>query len=606
MADPIRETAAPRAEEAPRRPGRAEERWLRTEVAAAGAESQVRRAMMLGALAAALVVPQAWLLARAVAPVVTTHVPLAAAVPLMLAILPLLALRFILARAADGAALAAAARVKAKVRARLLVHLQTLGPARLAHRPSGEVAAAALDGVDALEPFVARYLAHLGSLAVLPVLILAVVFPRDWISGLVLLATAPVIPLFMVLLGQGAERLNRRQWRRLARLSALLLDGLQRLATLKALNVTEREAERLEAASEAYRQSTMSVLRVAFLSSLALEFFATVAIAVVAVLIGFRLLDGTLGLEAGLFVLLLAPEFYAPLRQLGTDYHARMEALAAAEGIMALLSEPVPGAGTAQPPLSGGLALRCEGVDFAWEPGRSAVAGLSLELEPGTITAMVGPSGAGKSTLLSLLLGFIAPQAGRVLVGGEGRAEHDLATVDPAYWMRHVALVPQRPHMFAGSVRDNIAMGHDHLSLEDIRAAARLAVADDFIAALPQGYDTPLGEHGQTLSGGQVQRLALARAFLKPEAALVLMDEGTAGLDRETEAAVSCALRRLAAGRTVLIVAHRLETVRRADRIVFMEEGRIVETGRPVELEMQGARFSALLRDAGLVAEPCP
>lgn len=582
--------------EAPARPDAAVERWLRARANAADGGA-VRRAMVLGALAAVLVVPQAWLLAAGIAPVVMAGAPLSSALPWLLPVLPLLLLRFALGHAADRTAIAAAARVKAEVRADLLRHLAALGPARLAGRGSGELATLAIEGVDALEPYVARYLAHLGTLAALPLAILAVVLPRDWISGLVLIATAPVIPLFMVLLGQSAEKLNRRQWQRLARLSAQLLDGLQRLTTLKMLNAGAREAERLATAAEDYRASTMAVLRVAFLSSLALEFFATVAIAVVAVLIGFRLLDGALGFEAGFFVLLLAPEFYAPLRQLGVDYHARMEALAAAERILALLQEETDTPGTARPDFGDAVTCRFEDVTLAWAPSRPAVQAATFTLHPGEITALVGPSGAGKSTLLSLLLGFVRPQQGHVRVNGT-----DLGELDPEHLMRHVALVPQRPHMFAGSVLDNIRLGDPGTSREAARTAARQAAADGFISALPQGYDTPLGEHGQTLSGGQVQRIALARAFLKAGAPLVVMDEGTAGLDRETEAAVTAAIRALGAGRTTLVVAHRLATVRLADRIIVMDGGRIVEQGRRAELEADGSRFAALLRDAGLSA----
>jgi len=590
------EAAAGAKVEAPARPDAAVERWLRGRADAAPGGA-VRRAMVLGALAAVLVVPQAWLLAAGIAPVVMDGAPLASALPWLLPVLPLLLLRFALGHAADRTAIAAAARVKAELRADLLRHLAALGPARLAGRGSGELATLAIEGVDALEPYVARYLAHLGTLAALPLAILAVVLPRDWISALVLLVTAPVIPLFMVLLGQGAEKLNRRQWQRLARLSAQLLDGLQRLTTLKMLNAGAREAERLAVAAEDYRASTMAVLRVAFLSSLALEFFATVAIAVVAVLIGFRLLDGALGFEAGFFVLLLAPEFYAPLRQLGVDYHARMEALAAAERILTLQQEQPDPPGSTRPDLGDAVTLRFEQVDFAWAPGRPAVQDATFALEPGEITALVGPSGAGKSTLLALLLGFIRPQHGQVRVDGT-----DLAEIAPDHWLRHVALVPQRPHMFDGSVLDNIRLGDPSISRDTARAAAQQAAADDFISALPQGYDTPLGEHGQTLSGGQVQRIALARAFLKAGAPLVVMDEGTAGLDRETEAAVTAAIRRLGAGHTTLVVAHRLATVRLADRIIFMENGRIVEQGRRAELEADGSHFAALLHDAGLSA----
>jgi len=570
------------------------ERWLRGQAHAA-AGGDVRRAAALGALAAVLVVPQAWLLAHAVTPVVMDGAALSAALPWLLPVLPVLALRVVLAASADRRALAAAERLKTQVRDDLVRHLQALGPARLAGRASGEAASVVIEGVDALEPYVARFLAHAGTLAALPLVILAVVLPSDWISGLVLLVTAPVIPLFMVLLGHGAERLNRRQWRRLTRLSAQLLDGLQRLTTLRMLNAGAREAERLARAAEDYRASTMSVLRVAFLSSLALEFFATVAIAVVAVLIGFRLLDGTLGFEAGFFVLLLAPEFYAPLRQLGVDYHARMEALAATERILDLMGEQPDAPGAGRPAFAGPPAVAVEGVSHAWAEGRPALREVSLRLESGGITALVGPSGAGKSTLLALLLGFIRPQTGRILADG-----HDLAAMDGAHWMAQVALVPQRPHMFAGSVLDNIRLFDPAVEPGEVRAAARHAAADGFISALPQGYDTPLGEHGQTLSGGQVQRLALARAFLKTQTRLLVLDEGTAGLDRETEAAVADAIRRFAPGRTTLIVAHRLATVRLADQVIFMDEGRIVEQGRRAELEADGHRFAALLRDAGL------
>ena len=550
--------------------------------------------MVLGALAAALVVPQAFLVASAIAPVVTAGAGVATAWPWLLAVLPLLLVRFALTHAADRGALAAAARVKIEARAMLARHLASLPRARIADLTSGGLASDLVEGVDAFEPYVARFLAHLGILVAVPLVILAVVLPRDPVSALVLLVTAPVIPVFMVLLGHAAEGLNRRQWQRLARLSGRVLDSLQRLTTIKALNAADREAAVLAAASEEFRRGTMGVLRVAFLSSLALEFFATVGVAVVAVLIGFRLLDGSLGFEAGFFVLLLAPEFYAPLRQLGQDYHARAEALAAAERLVALLSEEPERGGTSRPALGHHITLSCEGVSLAHR-GRAAVRDVSFRLEPYTTTALVGPSGAGKSTLLALVLGFARPQTGRVLIDGQ-----DLAQIDPDHFLRTVAYVPQRPHMFAGTVADNIRLADPSADAAAVREAARLAAADGFIDALPQGYDTPLGEHGHTLSGGEVQRIALARAFLKRDARLLVMDEGTTGLDRDTEAAVSGAVRTLAAGRTTLLVAHRLATVQLADHILVMDGGLIVEAGTRATIERDGPRFAALMRDAGL------
>ncbi len=567
-------------------------RWLGAQ--RAFAPRPLRLAGLLGALAGCLVVPQAWLLAQAVAPVVTAGAGLAEVLPYLLPLPLLFLLRFALVQAADRAALQAATQIKAGVRDALVRRLQELGPAHVQGKASGALATTVIEGVDGLEPYYVRFVPHMLAVAVVPLVVLAAVLPRDWISGVVLLVTGPVIPLFMLLIGLGTEALNQRQWRRLARLGGRLLDGLQRLATLRMFNAAAREAQVLDAVSQEYRRATMAVLRVAFLSSLMLEFLATVGIALVAVLVGFRLLYGTMGFEAGFFALLLAPEFYAPLRQMGTDYHAKMEAMGAAEGIVAVLDAPVPPDGAGRPALPERIDIVCEGVDFAYEAGAPVLRGASLTLAAGQVTALVGPSGAGKSTLLALLLGLRRPEAGRILAGG-----HDLAQMARAHWLEHVALVPQRPHMFAGTVGDNIALGAPDAAPEAVRAAARMAGADGFITALPQGYDTPLGEHGHTLSGGQVQRIALARAFLK-DAPVVLMDEATTGLDPETEAAITAAVARLARERTVLIIAHRLRTVRLADRIAVMEAGAIVEQGTHESLAAGRTRYAALLREAGL------
>lgn len=569
---------------------RALARWLRARQN--DGSQALRRAGMLGALAGALVVPQAWFLAHGIAPVVVGSAGLAAVLPWLLPVPALLLLRFVLTLAADRAALRGTLEVKRAVRDALVRKLQALGPQYVQDRSSGELATTVVDGVEALQPYYLRYVPHMTALAIVPVVIAACVLPRDWISGAVLLVTAPVIPLFMFLIGHGTERLNQQQWRKLAQLSGRLLDALQRLTTIKLFNAAQREAALLARVADDYRRTTMAVLRMAFLSSLALEFFATVGIALVAVLIGFRLLEAELGFEVGLFALLLAPEFYAPLRRMGADYHARMEAIAAAERIVDVLDAPVSVAGRARPALTRRIEIDCENVEFAYDPERPALRGATLVLEPGTTTALVGRSGAGKSTLLSLLLGQRAPQSGRIRVGG-----HDLAELDPAYWLQHVAMVPQRPHLFAGTILDNIRLGAPDASQAAVEAAARAASAHDFIAALPRGYATPVGEHGHTLSGGQAQRIALARAFLK-DAPVLLMDEATAGLDHESEARIGEALARLARGRTVLVVAHRLRTVQRADRVAVMEEGRIVEYGAPASLAAARTRYAALLRTA--------
>jgi ATP-binding cassette subfamily C protein CydD len=421
---------------------------------------------------------------------------------------------------------------------------------------------------------------------------LAFVFASDWVSGLVLLAGAPLIPLFMLLIGGGAERLNQRQWRKLARQSAHFLDALQGLTTLKLFNASRREADRVARMSDDYRKSTMSVLRVAFLSALALEFFATAGVAVVAVLNGFRLLHAQMSFETGFFILLLAPEFYLPLRTFGVHYHARMDAIGAAERIVEILDHrpPEAGPGRARPPLTSPLDIRFDDLHYAYGPGREALRGASFDLAAGRITALVGPSGAGKSTVVNTLLGFVRAQRGCVLVGG-----HDLSQVDPDHWLAHVAWVPQRPHLFQGSVLDNIRMADETIAFERAQSAARRAHADEFIERLPGGYHAPVCERGANLSGGQVQRLALARAFLK-DAPLLLMDEATAALDLQTERLVTDAIADLTRGRTVLVIAHRLRTVRHAERILVMDCGRIAEQGTHDELVRAEGRYAQMVR----------
>lgn len=563
-------------------------RWLSGQRHLAGAALNL--AVGLGLAGGFLLIWQAWLLARVVNAAVVEGAPLDSLWHWLWPLLGVFVLRAVVAWSSEQVAFRAAAQVKLALRDQLYRHLQALGPVYLHGERSGELSSLLVDGVEKLEAYYARFLPHMAITALVPLAILAFVFPLDWVSGLVMLLTAPLIPLFMILIGKGAERLNQKQWRQLARMSAHFLDVIQGLTTLKLFNASRREAQVIAAVSDAHRKSTMAVLRVAFLSSLVLEFFSTVSIAVVAVLIGFRLLFGEMAFFQGFFVLLLAPEFYLPLRQMGTHYHARMEAIASAERLIEVLETPTPKppATPVAPPAAGPFAITFDAVAFDYPGGRRALAGTSFHIAAGETVALVGPSGSGKSTTINLLLGFLQPGSGQVRVDGI-----DLTYMARDAWLRHVAWVPQRPRLFHGSVRDNIRLGRPEAGHDEVERAARLAQAHGFITQLPQGYDTPVGEGGQGLSGGQVQRIALARAFLK-DAPLVVLDEPTASLDAESEALVQAALERLAEGRTLLVVAHRLATVRKADRILVLDEGRVVQDGDHDALMAAGGLYARL------------
>ncbi|MFV0298664.1 MAG: thiol reductant ABC exporter subunit CydD [Hyphomicrobiaceae bacterium] len=541
-----------------------------------------------------LVILQAYILAGLIVRLVIDHQPLDAAGPSIAAFVAIVLARTLLSWCAEALAIGAAANVQNRLRADLVAHLRRLGPVGLGGQPTGETVSAISDGLRAIEPYFARYLPASWLAALLPLAVLAAVAPFDWLSALVFIVTAPLIPLFMMLIGSGAETLNQRQWRTLTRLSGRLLDTIQGLTTLKLFNATGREFELVETIAERYRIETMSILRVAFLSSLALEFFATVSIAIVAVLVGFRLLWGEIPLFNGLFVLLLAPEFYLPMRTLGSAYHARMEAIGAAERMVALLAMAPPGAPPQTSPLSTAAPLpdvprsiRLHAVSVAFDDGRVAVRDLDLEIARGERIALVGPSGGGKSTIVALLMGFLWPTKGHVLLDGTS-----MDTIDLAAWRRHITFVPQHPHLFEGSIRENIAMSFDGAAIDEaaIAAAAHEACLGEVIAALPDGYDTIVGERGYGLSGGEVQRLALARAFYR-KAPIVIVDEPTAHLDAETEGIVAEAVQRLAEGRTLILVAHRRALLPSMDRVIVVAGGRVVRSGSAAEIMASDSAF---------------
>ncbi|MFF4008740.1 thiol reductant ABC exporter subunit CydD [Streptomyces sp. NPDC001717] len=518
----------------------------------------------LGVAGAGLVVGQAMLIAEIVVGAFEEGLD-GAALRTPLLLLAAVALgRGLIAWLTELAAHRAGAAVKSELRGRLLERAADLGPGRLTDRPTGSLVQLATRGVDALDDYFSRYLPQLGLAVVVPAAVLARVVTEDWVSAAIIVVTLPLIPLFMILIGMATQSRMDRQWRLLSRLSGHFLDVVAGLPTLKVFGRAKAQAESIRKITDDYRRATMRTLRIAFLSSFALELLATLSVALVAVTIGMRLVHGGLDLYTGLVILILAPEAYLPLRQVGAQYHAAAEGLAAAEEIFDVLETPLPGsAGRAELPAGAPLRIEIDGVAVRHEGrGEDSPGPVSLTVGPGECVALTGPSGAGKSTLLQVLLGFTAPTAGRVRVAGV-----DLAELAPEQWRSRIAWVPQRSHLFAGTIAENVRLARPGATDAEVTAALEDAGAWPFVAALPQGTATPLGEGGTGLSAGQRQRLALARAFLADRPVL-LLDEPTAALDGETEAGIVEAVRRLAVGRTVLLVVHRPALLALADRVV--------------------------------------
>ncbi len=553
---------------------RSPEPWLRQQ--ARTVRGQLVTALLWGLAGGLLIILQARLLAVICQRVVIDGQGLAAVQPLLAWVVLIILLRGSASYRGEHAAVRAAAEVRQQVRSRLYRKLLLLKPAGLAGEvgPLTEVVTA---GVEGLEAYLARFLPQMVLAGLLPLAMLLVVLPTEWRSGLVLLFSAPFIPLLMVLIGKGSEALNRRQWERLASMAGHLLDLVQGLPDLKIFGRAKHEAELVASVSEEYRQGTMAVLRVAFLSAFTLEFFATVGTAVVAVLIGFRLLAGNLSLVDGLFVLLLAPEFYLPLRNLGLAYHSRMNGLAAAERIMPLLEQPIPEMTQADGVLPAYRApeIRCAAVTFRYGGERGGVQDISLTIPSGGLTALVGASGSGKSTLARLLLGLARPESGSITVDGI-----DLAALNQTAWRVQLAWVAQQPFFMVGSIRANLLLGADAADETAIRDALEQAALWPVIARLPAGLETVLGDQGAGLSGGELRRLALGRVLLR-DARLVVLDEPTAGLDTEHERLVLETLKRLAVGRTVLVISHREAAIACCDRVVELANGRLERVVTP-------------------------
>ena len=539
------------------------------------------RPLLLAAVAAGLVgavaiIAQLGLMAWLIHALLINAASPASLWPVMLGLVLAVVIRVLAQGAQERLGQHASATIRQQVRVELSALWATLGPVRLAELPSASLTNQWVEQVDALDGFYARYLPQQWLALLVPLMMLAVVIYLDWLAAIFLLLAAPLIPLFMALVGMQAERISQRHVLQAGRMAGQFLDRVRNLTSLQLFGQVGRSISRIEEATQAYRKVTMETLRVAFLSSAVLEFFASVAIAVVAMYIGFGLLgyisygpSPALSLFSGLFILLLAPEFFQPLRSLAQHYHDRAAALAAADALAELeaLASSIPEQPTpsAQPLSGDAQSITVQNLQLGYAGRGLILRGVNLHIKAGEVVALVGPSGSGKSSLLHGLAGFIQPDAGHISLFGRPPGEQALA------WMG------QRPFLIKGSWADNLRLTAPHADAAAMQRALAAVGLSKLLAAQPQGLDSLLDEGGRGLSGGQAQRLALARVWLS-DAALVLLDEPTASLDEESEADVVEALQALAAaGRTVIIATHHPALMHMADRVVRLSDGALVD-----------------------------
>jgi len=551
----------------------------------------LKLSIALGTFNAILMIAGAYLLAQTIHNVMFEGESLAQVTHLLWPLAGIILLRALFLALSERLSAFAALKIKSAMRQTLLTKLTQLGPSYIEQHGQGATLNTLHDGVEALHDYYAKYLPGVAYSALIPIAILVVIFPTDYKAGLIFLLTAPLIPFFMILVGSKAEDLNQKRWKQLAVLGNYFFDRIQGLTQLKLFNATRTELKHIAKISDDFRHATLDVLKIAFLSSFALEFLATISVALVAVIIGFRLFFGTLDFATGFVVLLLAPEFYLPLRQLGSHYHARLQGISAAADMVTILNAPLPeqsqqdNAHVSEPINT----ININNLNFTYPNSNEGIKNINLALPNKGLVAVVGASGSGKSTLFDCILGFHPQVIGQISINHK-----PLDATNINMLQNKIAWIPQTPTLFYQSISDNIKIAKPDASQLELEQAAHQAGALDFINTLPNGFNTLIGEQGEGLSGGQKQRIALARAFLK-QAPILVLDEPTAHLDSQTEQLIQRAINDYAKTHLVLVIAHRLNTVKNANNIIVMQNGEVAQQGIYSHLAKQNGAFKILL-----------
>ncbi|MFS7359479.1 cysteine/glutathione ABC transporter permease/ATP-binding protein CydD [Rahnella inusitata] len=571
-------------------------RWLKQQ--SSRAKGWIRLSMMLGLLSGLLILAQAWLMAGLLHSLIIQHTPREALLQSFLLMALTFVLRAVVTWLREQVGFICGRVIRQEMRKLVLDRLEKLGPAWIQGKPAGSWASIILEQIEDMQDYYARYLPQIALAGIIPLLILVSIFPINWAAGMILLVTAPLIPVFMALVGMGAADANRRNFVALARLSGNFLDSLRGLDTLRLFHRGTAEIDQIKRSTESFRARTMDVLRLAFLSSAVLEFFASISIAVVAVYFGFSYLGelnfGSYGtpvtLFAGFLVLILAPEFFQPLRDLGAFYHAKAQAVGAAESLVTFLTAESAemGDGDQSWPQGQKVSLEARNLIIQSPQGKTLAGPLTFNLQAGQRIAIVGLSGAGKSSLLNALLGFL-PYQGSMTAGGI-----ELKTLRNDAWRQQLSWVGQNPHLPEQTLRANILLNQPDVTGQQLQSAIDRAYVSEFLPLLPMGLETELGDSAARLSVGQAQRVAVARALLSP-CELLLLDEPTASLDAHSEKRVMSALNEASKAQTSILVTHQLEDTRDYDEIWVMDHGQIAERGTYAQLVAQGGLFASLL-----------